>query len=146
MVNDPNIPFIKEDFNDACHRGTAKPKTENTLMITALIAHPKPDEINRPRHTQSSPTTADTSESHRETLGLIIQTPTKSFIKPSKLGEPDDDRQITILISLMFVTLVLPAFLMIAYLILYPDAFTYDIAPKYHFSDWRLGQPLRPID
>lgn len=43
---------------------------------------------------------------------------------------------------MMLLMLVLPAVLMLLYIVFNPEAFQYDITPKQDFSRWESGKPF----
>lgn len=101
-------------------------------MITALIAQP-PSKTKRPRNTPGEIDLNELSPRHKsETRSTIV--PTTKTIQPSRTDDYDEERKILFLVSMMILVLVVPAVLMLIYIIFNPDAFMYDITPKYDFS------------
>jgi hypothetical protein len=101
-------------------------------MITVLIAQLL-IKTKRPRNTQDEIDLDELSPHHKsETRSTIV--PITETIQPSRTDDYDEEREIRFLVSMMLLALVVPAVLMLTYIIFNPDAFMYDITPKYDFS------------
>lgn len=118
-------------------------------MATALIAGVpqtpsiKPEVLHEDRRRTSPtlesrpvhfPSRNETSQK-KETIGQSL-----SWRRELDRVCADEVRYITTMIAIMIFVLVLPALLMMAYLIFNPDAFTYDITPQKDFSSWSPGK------
>jgi hypothetical protein len=110
-------------------------------MFTALIARSAaaPDDV-RPAGTLL-PTTQRAENKHRYSRASLLGTGIDSLPATTEHDTHEtEDRSILYLSVLMFLIMVLPAFVLIAYLIMNPDAFMFEITPQRDFSSWVPGQ------
>ncbi|TWU04685.1 hypothetical protein [Stieleria varia] len=114
----------------------AKPLPAKPLPATTKPVAPnsppsyRPDEI---------PQEKQTRRSKRVEAGKPVSRVTSSVIH-DEYSASDEDRYFSKLIFLLVMAFVLPAMLVLAYLIIFPDALTQPITPQYDFSNWQLGQ------
>lgn len=111
-------------------------------MITALIAKPPPW-----TRALEKPTPLNESKPRREPPNPvkdvpIHRVPNRTFERPDAFDDYDEEAYITKLLWMMVVLLIVPAILMMVYLIIYPDSFMYDITPKHDSSSWHPGKSL----
>ncbi len=67
--------------------------------------------------------------------------------RPSRRSvDNHEDHKLLVLLSLMLLTLALPAVLTLTYMILNPETFQRDLTPPFDFSSWQPGAPVAPIE
>lgn len=114
-------------------------------MITILVAQ-RPTPTSNPAPTEP-PVSAAQDEKKPNALSpgpthTVRPTfvPIAKRVQPSQIDGNNEQRNITIMILAMVFTLIVPALLLVIYLILNPDAFMIDITPEYDISSWQLGE------
>ena len=133
-----------EELKHVCLCQTAKRALENQQMISALIAQPPPAKTKRTRSkTSAFVPQNELKPSSSPTAPTIV--PITETVQPSRTDDYNEERDILFLVSMMLLVLVVPAVLMLTYIIFNPEAFMYDITPKYDFSSWQLGEPLKSM-
>lgn len=121
-------------------------------MITVPIAKPPPEKTKlrleqRPTVVRDKIALSPGDAPARPQIVLRTTETSKqgSRIEQRKTIEYNEVREIFVLISLMFLILVLPAVLMLTYILFNPEAFQDNIIPRNDFSTWQLGEPLTPV-
>ncbi len=109
-------------------------------MITALIAKPPPRTRTLEKPTRLDPPAPRRGLPKNHSDSSTFQVPQRTFDPPDVIDDYDEGQHITKLILMMLLVLVLPAILLLVYIVLNPESFQYDITPQQDFSSWRHGK------
>jgi hypothetical protein len=114
-------------------------------MVTTFIAHTPPVRIERPRKALSKLVAPGDIKTPLRTITPTAIIPWAGTVEQRPCIDSSEDREILVLISAILLVFVLPAVLTLVYLVFNPDALMFEITPKYDFSLWQLGDPVKPM-